>query len=168
MMPKIQCVIKRLLKMKKIGFNIDYGNICKDYNTVYLDRDNSDPATTACMRKVLSWVERLLSEMITTFDYKISRTNHEPTLKLSEIVSKRFLFYSLEKAVTVQSFILQTEDTYHDSLSQWAKNPNNILLIKNDEEGEGLFFYFNENSKVHQWLVNELGEMVDEVPFEEI
>jgi len=140
--------------MNKIGVNIDYGNICKDYNTVYLDRDNTDPATVNCMKKVLSWVEVLLSEMITKFDYNISRTNHKPTLKLSEIVSKRFLFYSLEKAITEQSFILQTEENYHESLKQWAENPNNTLLIKNDEEGEGLHLYFNENSEVHQCLIS--------------
>lgn len=151
--------------MKKIGVNIDYGNICKDYNTVYLDRDNNDPATVGCMKKVLSWVDALLSEMMTTFDYNISRINHKPTLKLNEIVSKRFLFYSLEKAITEQSFIFQTEDTYHDSLNQWASNTSNTLLIKNDEEGEGLHLYFNENSEVHQWLIDKLGDILNEVPY---
>jgi len=156
------------MSMKKIGISIDYGNICKDYNTVYLDRDNNDPATTQCMKKVLSWLETLLSEMITTFDYSIYRINHEPTLQLREIVSKRFLFYSLEKAITVQSFIFQTEDTYHDSLKAWAENPNNTLLIKNNEEGEGVYLYFNENSPLHQWLIEKLGAIMDEVPFNEI
>ncbi|MDQ7060323.1 MAG: hypothetical protein Q9M43_04060 [Sulfurimonas sp.] len=37
--------------MKKIGLIVDYSNICTDYNTAYLDRDNLDPDTSKCMKK---------------------------------------------------------------------------------------------------------------------
>ncbi len=154
--------------MKKIGLGLDYSNICKDYNTVYLDRDNDDPETVACMKKVLHWLNELLSEMIETFNYNIYRMNHKPALKLSEIVSKRFLFYSLEKALTAQTFILEKANIHYGSLTEWATDSKESLLIQNDDEGEGMYFYVTENSKIHEWLLDKLKDCsLDEVPFNE-
>jgi len=142
--------------MKKIGLGLDYSNICKDYNTVYLDRDNDDPATMKCMRNVLAWLEALLGEITDTFDYKAYRLNHQPPVELSQIASKRFLFYSLEKEITLQSYILHNEPHHYTTLPGWEALSENSLLIKNDEEGEGLLFYFEENSKIHLWMVERL------------
>jgi hypothetical protein len=154
--------------MKKIGIGLDYSNICKDYNTVYLDRDNDDPATMKCMRSVLAWLDELLSEVIEEFGYEPYRLNHKPTVNLSEIVSKRFLFYSLEKEITLQTYILHKEDNTYLTLPQWANESEESLMLKNDEEGEGLFFYVEENSTIHAWLVERLKDYsLDEVPFEE-
>ena len=154
------------MSMKKIGLGLDYNNICKDYNTVYLDRDNDDPATTACMRKVLKWFEVLLSELVENFHYNIYRMNQNTPVALSEIVKKRFFFYSLEKEIIAQTFILQKEAVAYNSLEDWAKKSEDSLLIQNDEEGEGVYFYLTENSEIHQWLLNKLSDCsLDEVPF---
>jgi len=154
--------------MKKIGLGLDYSNICNDYNTVYLDRDNDDPATMKCMRSVLAWLDELLGEIIEEFGYKTYRLNHEPTVQLTEIVSKRFLFYSLEKEITLQTYVLHHEDKHYSTLAQWANESTDSLLLKNDEEGEGLYFYMEENSPIHTWLLERLKEYsLDEVPFEE-
>jgi len=154
--------------MKKIGLGLDYSNICTDYNTVYLDRDNDDPETVKCMKKVLHWLNELLCEMIETFKYSIYRMNHKPALKLSEIVSKRFLFYSLEKALTAQTFILEKENIHYGSLTEWTTDSKESLLIQNDDEGEGMYFYVTENSKIHEWLLDKLKDFsLDEVPFKE-
>lgn len=157
--------------MKKIGLGLDYNNICKDYNTVYLDRDNDDPQTTECMKKILKWLDVFLSEMTEEFNYNIYRMHHEPALKLSEIVSKRFLFYSLEKELTSQTFILENENSHYTHLSQWAEKSTESLVIQNDEdgEGEGIFFYMTENSKIHVWLLEKLKDLsLDEIPFSEV
>jgi len=154
--------------MKKIGIGLDYSNICKDYNTVYLDRDNSDPATMKCIRSVLAWLDELLGEIIEEFAYKTYRLNHAPTVNLSEIVSKRFLFYSLEKEITLQTYLLHHEDKTYNTLAQWASESSDSLLLKNDEEGEGLYFFVEENSTVHAWLKERLkAYSLDDVPFEE-
>ncbi|CAA6804297.1 MAG: Unknown protein [uncultured Sulfurovum sp.] len=154
--------------MKKIGLGLDYNNICKDYNTVYLDRDNNDRETVKCMKSVMDWFNKLLSELMQTFNYNIYRMNQNTALELKEIVQKRFFFYSLEKEMILQTFILQTEAISFDSPAHWAKNTENTLLIKNDDEGEGVYFYFNEDSEVHKWLLEKLREhSLDEVPFEE-
>lgn len=154
--------------MKKIGLGLDYNNICKDYNTVYLDRDNNDKETIACMTKVLRWFKPFLSELLDEFGYGIYRLNSDALLGLDDIVQKRFFFYSLEKAITVQSFILQKDPVSYSGLTQWAENSEDSLLIQNDEEGEGVYFYFDEGSKVHQWLVEKLKDLsLDEVPFTE-
>lgn len=153
--------------MNKIGIGIDYNNICKDYNTVYLDRDNNDPATVGCMNKVMEWLRPFLSELIADRGYEIYRMNNSDALKLDEIVQKRFLFFSLEKEITLQSFVLETKATHYESLAQWAETSEEGLLVQNDEEGEGIYFYFSENSKVHQWLTENLKAFsLDEVPFE--
>ena len=154
--------------MKKIGLGIDYSNICKDYNTVYLDRDNTDPETMQCMNKVLTWFKQFLSELLETFEYGIYRMNHGVSLPLSDIVRKRFFFYSLEKEITPQTFILQKDPINYANSGEWAENGENSLLIKNDDEGEGVYLYFNENSEVHKWLIDKLKDFSwDEVTFEE-
>ncbi len=154
--------------MKKIGLGLDYSNICKDYNTVYLDRDNDDPATMKCIRSILGWLDEFLAEMIEAFDLKAYRLNHTPPVKVAEIVSKRFLFYSLEKEITLQSYVLHNENNSYNTLAQWAKESHNSLLVKNDEEGEGLYFFVEENSPIHLWLLEKLKDFsLDEVPFTE-
>ncbi len=154
--------------MNKIGLSLDYNNICKDYNTVYLDRDNTDRDTVQCMRKVLDWFTPFLSQLLNHFDYKIYRLNNDSKLELGEIVRKRFFFYSLEKEIIAQTFILQKEFIHYDTLSQWHKESKESLLIQNDDEGEGIYFYFNENSQVHTYLLEKLKDFsLDEVPFEQ-
>ena len=154
--------------MNKIGLGLDFNNICTDYNTVYLDRDNDDPETVKCMKKVLRWFDSFLSELIEEFDYKIYRMHHEPALKLGEIVSKRFFFYSLEKELTSQTFILEKENSHYENIGEWAEKSTESLVIQNDEEGEGegIFFYVTENSKIHLWLLERLKDLsIDEIPF---
>ena len=153
--------------MNKIGLGLDYNNICTDYNTVYLDRDNTDPDTVGCMNNIMRWFKPLLSELLETFDYGIYRVNHDILLKLEDIVQKRFLFYSLEKELTAQTFIIQKEPIAYSSLAVWSKEDTESLVIQNDDEGEGIYFYVTENSPMHMWLADKLSDYsVDEVPFE--
>jgi hypothetical protein len=84
------------------------------------------------------------------------------------MVKKRFFFYSLEKEILAQTFVLQKESMKYNSLSEWAKEGQNSLLIQNDDEGEGVYFYFIENSEVHKWILAKLSDYsLDEVPFQE-
>ena len=154
--------------MNKIGLGLDYNNICKDYNTVYLDRDNNDMATTQCMKNVMDWFNEFFSDFIQSFEYELYRLNQPNPLELKEIVKKRFFFYSLEKEILAQTFVFQKETMTYNSLSEWSINGENSLLIQNDDEGEGVYFYFNENSNVHKWLLEKLSDYsLDEIPFEE-
>lgn len=153
--------------MKKIGIGIDYSNICKDYNTSYLDRDNTDPATSKCMKQVLEWSKGFLSELIENFEYKIYQIHSETPVEIEDIASKRFLFYSLEKEITLQDYVLQKEYVQYDNSTAWAMQNNDSVLIQNDEDGSGLYFFMNENSSVHQWITNKLKDFsLDEVDFE--
>ena len=153
--------------MKKIGISIEYGNICKDYNTSYLDRDNNDPATKKCMKQVLTWTNGFLSELLEKFEYKMNALSSDNIVNVEDIASKRFLFYSLEKEITLQSYVLQKEYVQYESLAAWEKDNQNGVLIKNDEDGEGIYFYLIENSEVHQWIVDTLKDFsLDEVPFQ--
>lgn len=153
--------------MKKIGIGIDYSNICKDYNTSYLDRDNNDPATKKCMKQVVSWTKNFLSELTENFEYNTYALSSDSTVKIDDIASNRFLFYSLEKDITLQSYVIQKEYAQYDNLAAWEIENNEGVLIKNDEDGEGIYFYFNENSQVHQWIVDRLKDFsLEEVPFQ--
>ena len=65
-----------------------------------------------------------------------------------------------------QTFVLQKETMEYNSLSEWAKAGQNSLLIQNDDEGEGVYFYFDENSDAHKWLIEKLSDCsLDEIPF---
>ncbi len=152
--------------MKKIGIGIDYSNICKDYNTSYLDRDNTDPATTKCMKEVLAWTQGFLSELLEHFGYNMYHLHSPSNVALEEIASKRFLFYSLEKEITLQSYVLQKEYVQFDSLAAWETQSSEGILIQNDEDGEGVYLYCNEGSKEQQWITDRLKDLsLDEVEF---
>ncbi|CAA6811705.1 MAG: Unknown protein [uncultured Sulfurovum sp.] len=153
--------------MKKVGIGIDYSNICKDYNTSYLDRDNNDPATTKCMREVLAWTKKFLSALLEKFDYTIHNLSSTIPVTIDNLAAKRFLFYSLEKEITLQSYVIQKEYMEYESLSSWETQNNDGLLIQNDEDGEGMYLYFKENSEVHQWIKDTLKTFsLDEVDFQ--
>jgi len=154
--------------MNKIGISIDYSNICKDYNTVYLDRDNDDKETRACMKKTMEWLSSFLSDLMQTFNFNIYRLNQNSSLDVEEIARKRFLFYSLEKEMLMQNFILQSEYIKYASLAKWGEESQNSLMIKNDDEGEGIYFYMQENSDIHNWILGKLKDFsLESVEFTE-
>ena len=153
--------------MKKIGIGIDYSNICKDYNTSYLDRDNTDPATKKCMKEVLTWSQGFLSELIENFGYKIHHLHSSTPVVTEDVASKRFLFYSLEKEITLQSYVIRNEYVEYESLAAWELETNDTILIQNDEDGGSIYFFVNENSPEHQWIIGKLKNFsLDEVPFQ--
>jgi hypothetical protein len=153
--------------MKKIGISIDYSNICKDYNTAYLDRDNLDPATSKCMKQVLSWSKVFLSELLESLDATLHHLSSSTLVKVDDVASKRFLFYSLEKEITLQSYVVQKEYVEYESLRSWELDPKDNILIQNDEDGGCIYIYFNENSNVRQWIEKKLEDFsLDEVPFQ--
>ncbi len=153
--------------MKKIGIEIDYSNICKDYNTVYLDRDNTDPATSKCMKQVLMWSQEFLSELLENFGYKLYNLSSNTQVNIEDVSSKRFLFYSLEKEITLQSYVMQNEYKEYGSLEAWELEESDSILIQNDEDGGGVYLFVNENSKEYEWIINRLKNFsLDEVPFQ--
>ncbi|MDA7818054.1 hypothetical protein N9A28_07675 [Sulfurimonas sp.] len=153
--------------MKIVGIGIDYSNICKDYNTSYLDRDNTDPATKKCMKQVLTWSKEFLLDMLEEFGYKLHHLSSPTPVKVEDVSSKRFLFYSLEKEITLQSYVMQKEYVEYESLAEWEANSNESILIKNDEDGGSIYFFFNEDSNVAQWISEKLKDFdLDEVNFE--
>jgi len=152
--------------MKKVGIGIDYSNICKDYNTSYLDRDNTDPATKKCMKQVLAWAQDFLSELLENFGYKIHHLHSSTPVNVEDVASKRFLFYSLEKEITLQSYVIQKQYVEYESLTAWEIENSEGILIQNDEDGEGIYLYFNENSREYQWVADKLKDFsLDEVSF---
>lgn len=155
--------------MKKIGIGVDYSNICKDYNTVYLDRDNTDPATAKCMKQVLTWTKGFLSELLEDHAWRLHNVSSPTPVKIDDVASKRFLFYSLEKEIMLQSYVIQKEYVHYDSLTAWELDASDTVLIQNDEDGGSVYFYFKENSEVHEWIKNKLKNFsFDEIDFQAI
>ncbi len=138
--------------MKKAGIGVDYSNICKDYNTAYLDRDNKDPATSKCMKSVVAWMEKLLGSAMEHFGFELCKLSTDVKVKIDEVASNRFLFYSLEKEITLQSYLLQTQFIDYEGVSDWENRSEHGFLIQNGEDGEGVYFYFNEGSEEENWL----------------
>jgi len=152
--------------MKKVGIGVDYSNICKDYNTVYLDRDNTDPATAKCMKQVLAWSKKFISELLEHFEYKVHNLSSNVPVDVEDIASKRFLFYSLEKEIMLQNYTMQKEYAEYTSLAAWEEAKETIL-IKNDADGGGVFFFVDEGSKEQTWINEKLKDFsLDEVAFE--
>ncbi|HFU76219.1 MAG TPA: hypothetical protein ENK66_08245 [Arcobacter sp.] len=151
--------------MATIGITIDYSNICKDYNTSFLDRDNTDPATKKCMKSVLVWMEKFLEDLLEKFQYKIYHLSSDTPLNNSDLAAKRFLFFSLEKEITLQSFTIAPTFIEYQNNVTWVENHKEGLLIKNDDEGEGIHIYLEQDSKPHLWLLEYLKEFtLDEAP----
>ena len=155
--------------MSITGIGIDYSNICKDYNTAYLDRDNKDPATSKCMKAVVKWTNKFLTELLEEFGYQINYLSGDTLVKIDDVAANRFLFYSLEKEITLQSYVIQKEYVEYDSLSAWATKSDEGILIQNDEDGQGIYLYFKKDSKEQEWIMNTLKAFsLDEVDFEAV
>lgn len=153
--------------MQKIGIGVDYSNICKNYNTVYLDRDNADPDTKKCMKQVMAWTHMFVSALLETFEFSTYNFTSGSTATVDTIASKRFLFYSLEKEITLQSYVCNKAHIEYGSFESWEKEEEESVLIQNDEDGGALYFYFNEASPVHEWILSQLKDFsCDIVPFE--
>jgi len=153
--------------MKKIGLSIDYGDICTDYNTSYLDRDNLDPATKKCMKQVLAWSKDFLTELLKQFEVNLYNLSSDISVDIDKVAAKRFLFYSLEKEITLQSFVIAKEFIQYDSLSAWESESKETILVRNDEEGGCISIFFKEDSPVKEWINTRLKDFsLDEVPFE--
>lgn len=151
-----------------ITIGIDYSNICKNYNTMYLDRDNDDPETVACMKAVLAWTRAFFSDLLAHFNYSIYMLNSASKVSIDEVASKRFLFYSLEKEITMQSFVIQKEHTKsYDNQNLWiAEAKEGSMLVNNDEEGAGLYICLIKDSVEHLWIKERLKDFsLDEVPY---
>lgn len=140
--------------MEYVKLSLDYSAICTNYNTTYLDRDNTDPDTTACMDKVLGFVKEFVKEIMAQFNYMIYRGNCLQELEISEVVSKRFLFFSLEKEITLQNYSFQTKPFEYLNEEQWLEKNENGILLLNEEEGESLMIYVEKGSRIHKWIID--------------
>jgi hypothetical protein len=138
--------------MKKVGLGVDYSNICKNYNTAYLDRDNKDPATAKCMKSVVAWMQGILQESMERFGYGLFKLSTDVLVPLDEVASNRFLFYSLEKEITLQSYVMGSSYYEFNGVTAWVNEATEGFLIQNDEDGEGVYFYCNEGSPEEVWL----------------
>lgn len=152
--------------MSIVGIGIDYSNICKDYNTAYLDRDNTDPATKKCMKQVLTWSKQFLSEFLEEFKYGFHNLSSTTPVKVDDVAAKRFLFYSLEKEIMLQSYVIAKEYMNYESLATWEVNHNGSILIKNDEDGGSIFLFLEKDSLEYSWITQKLQNFsLDEVEF---
>ena len=138
--------------MEKVCFEINFANICKDYNTAYLDRDNKDPDTMKCMQNVRNYVRELLNSILQEFGFKIYNLNSCFETSIDELASNRFLFYSLEKEITLQSFLIDLKCKPYSTLEDWIKCSNSGIVIKNDEDGGLIYLYVIKNSKEYEFL----------------
>ena len=135
---------------------IDYAQLCPKFNTTYLDRDNTDPKTVACMHAITNYFDILLSTLKERFGLQLYRMGHDQTLSNKELCTNRFLFYSLEKEITKQSFILSALFVPIHHTDAWQKIKDAPLLITNDAMGEAIYIYLDDNSKAGEWLLHEL------------
>ena len=152
--------------MAIIGLGVDYSNISKDYNTSYLDRDNKDPKTMRCMKSVVAWVSELLEALESEFSLNTHYLSDNAKVSIDTIAANRFLFYSLEKEITLQSFVLRNEFNAFEGLAAWEANAENSILVQNDEDGEGIYFFMTKDSSLHTWMQERLSNFsVDDVEF---
>ena len=153
--------------MKKIGIGVDYSNICKDYNTVYLDRDNTDPATKKCMKSVMLWCSDFLSALLENFGYSLYNLSSAVEVTIDDVAAKRFLFYSLEKEITLQSYVIQKDYEEFAGLAAWEESADKSILVQNDADGGSIYFFVQEGSEEQRWIQERLSSFsLDEVVLE--
>ena len=149
----------------KTGIGIDYSNICKDYNTAYLDRDNKDPETSRCMKAVTAWTKDFLSAYLEEFGYSLYHLSSDTLVKVDDVAANRFLFYSLEKGITLQSFVVAEAYSEYANAPEWVEKSTGGTLIQNDEDGEGIYLFVEKDSNEHQWITKRLeGFSLDDAP----
>ena len=85
-------------------------------------------------------------------------------MDIDDIASKRFLFYSLEKEITLQSYVIQKEYVEYDGLAAWELEGEESILVQNDEDGGAIYFFADEDSQILPWIRNKLHNFsLDEV-----
>jgi hypothetical protein len=121
------------------------------------------------MKQVLTWSKEFLSELLENVEGKLHNLSSASPVTIDDVASKRFLFYSLEKEITLQSYVIQKEYVEYESLTAWELSNDDSILIQNDEDGGGVYFYCNEDSNVLAWIKKRLEDFsLDEVPFQAI
>ena len=121
------------------------------------------------MKQVLSWTKEFLSDLLESYEGQLHNLSSSTPVTIDDVASKRFLFYSLEKEITLQSYVIQKEYVEYESLAAWESDNNDSILVQNDEDGGCIYVYFNENSSVLDWIKNKLENFsLDEVPFQAI
>ena len=119
------------------------------------------------MKQVLTWTKEFLSKLLESYEGQLHNLSSSIPVKIDDVASKRFLFYSLEKEITLQSYVIQKEYVEYESLTAWELETNDNILIQNDEDGGSIYFFVNENSSEHQWITDKLKNFsLDEVPFQ--
>ncbi|MEA3371775.1 MAG: hypothetical protein U9Q40_10585 [Campylobacterota bacterium] len=119
------------------------------------------------MKQVLTWANGFLTELVEAFGYSLHNLSSATSVAVGDVASKRFLFYSLEKEITLQSYVIDREYREYEGLADWEENNNDSLLIKNDEDGGAIYLFLNQESKEYQWIKDKLKDFsLDEVEFQ--
>ena len=135
---------------------IDYALLCPDFNTTYLDRDNTDPKTVACMHAIIDFFDELLDELKSCFDLSLYRVGHNEPQPNSALCTNRFLFYSLEKEITKQNFLLSKPFQPIDGIDDFFEKGIEGVFVTNDKMGEATYLYVDDSNKIGRWLLERL------------
>lgn len=119
------------------------------------------------MRQVLAWTEGFVGALLEAFDYKIFNLSSDVKVDIDDVASKRFLFYSLEKEITLQSYVFNKEYKKYEGAASWEMDETGGVLVQNDPDGGCLTFYTSLNAAELIWMREQLKEFsLDEVAFE--
>jgi hypothetical protein len=111
-----------------------------------------------CIKSILDFVKELIDEFISR-NYIIHSLKEKKQVSFDELLKPIFLFLSIKLLNKETPYILTNDSVrisgYDDELL-WIKNEKDGIVILNDEDGQCLYFYLNDECKKHEWIVEYL------------
>jgi hypothetical protein len=127
----------------------------------YFENATGELSTTEdevkCIKSILSFIKELTDEFIGR-NYIIYSLKEKKQVHFDELLKPIFLFFSV-KLLNKETLYIVTNDSVcidgYDELL-WIKNEKDGIVVSNDEDGQCLYFYLNDECKKHEWIVEYL------------
>jgi hypothetical protein len=138
----------------------------------YFENVNREIQTTEneakCIKSILDVTEELIDKFIAR-NYVIYSFKNKTQASFDELLKPAFLLFSIELLNEETIYVVANDniciDGYDDEFF-WIENEKNGIIIANDDDGQCLYFYLNDECKKHEWLAEYLqkyGAKKDEI-----
>jgi hypothetical protein len=137
------------------GMYLKYSHVHLN-NKLYIYREHikTEADTMKSANAITKWVEDLCRQFENEHKYKVYSCGIQATVSFEELVRDDFLFYSIDDAQEYKEYLIAESGTIaknYSDLNDWSAKNGNGIIISNDADGIGLYFYFNDSAVPCDW-----------------
>lgn len=143
---------------------IDFSkNFCNETTVIY--REDTNSKTETCKNNIIIFFKELLQNLQQKFNIEIFHIDSKEKIIDFFETAETFLFYSAENALEYQELLCTSFENKLDinSIDDIYLHDSNSLVISNDWDGDGLYFYINPDSDIYLWFLENLNLKIVEI-----